>query len=312
MSSLVIVAIPEADDPVWDFSSEKVPHVTLLYLGDPNQVSNTDRITAFLEHAVTTTLTRFSLDVDRRGTLGPNEADVLFFEGWDLPELKKLRSDLLKQDDIRLAYDSVDQHPEWLPHLTMGYPGSPAKEPANGERGPSWVRFDRIAIWPGDYEGPEFKLKSRYYEDVEVSMSDINAEATTLIGDFLKHYGVKGMKWGQRKQADGSVQVTARATSGKAKVQTKGGGGEKPSMDAIGARVSEQRLKKSGINALSNQELQALALRLNLERNVKNLAPQSPGKKFAGDILKTVGKQQVNRAANDAAAAQVASLLNKK
>lgn len=111
-----------------------------------------------------------------------------------------------------------------------------------------------------------------------------------------------------KNKPDGSVQVTAQATNSKAKIKTKGGGGDTPHADALGARVSEQRLKKSGINALSNQELQQLAQRLQLERNVKNLAPQSAGSKIASDLLKTVGKQQVNKAANQ----QIADLLSKK
>lgn len=34
MANWAIVAIPEERDPVWKYSSEKVPHMTLLFLGE--------------------------------------------------------------------------------------------------------------------------------------------------------------------------------------------------------------------------------------------------------------------------------------
>ena len=44
MSNLVIVAIPDENDRVWKVSSEQVPHLTLLFLGDTNEVANLDKI----------------------------------------------------------------------------------------------------------------------------------------------------------------------------------------------------------------------------------------------------------------------------
>lgn len=143
----------------------------------------------FLDHAASTSLNRFGLDVDRRGILGGDQADVLFFsEGWEAKEVKQFRHYLLQNDDIRTAYDSSEQHPDWLPHLTLGYPETPAK-PNPTDYGLSWVRFDRIALWVGDSQGPEFVLNKR---DLEVSMG------TEMVENVLAHYGKKGMKWGVR------------------------------------------------------------------------------------------------------------------
>ena len=60
-SNLVIVAIPDENDRVWKISSEKIPHLTLLFLGDVDKVSNLEQIVLFVEHAATTTLRRFYL-----------------------------------------------------------------------------------------------------------------------------------------------------------------------------------------------------------------------------------------------------------
>jgi 2'-5' RNA ligase len=203
-SNLVIVAIPDENDRVWKISSEKVPHLTLLFLGDSDKVSNLQSIMQFVEHAASTSLKRFYLPVDRRGKLGDDQADVLFFkkDRYDFKAVRDFRSLLLKDSNVKTAYDSATQFetPEavgapgqpWIPHLTLGYPASPAKSD-DQDFGFFDVRFNRIAVWTGDYEGPEFLLKD-YWEEfdemaipMDVAMSD------------LQHYGVKGMRWGHRK-----------------------------------------------------------------------------------------------------------------
>lgn len=199
MSSLVIVAIPAKDDYVWKISSEKVPHLTILFLGEATENPNVIKIQEFVEHAASTMLNPFWLDVSDRGVLGDDEADVLFFQDdWGLPRVRSFRAALLKDPNIKKAYDSAEQFPEWNPHLTLGYPKAPAKEDPRDYPGIHSVRFDRIALWYGDSEGPEFKLKHpKYYDDLAVmAMSDSGQEAVESI---LSHYGVKGMKWGVRR-----------------------------------------------------------------------------------------------------------------
>lgn len=294
--SLVIVAIPREDDPVWKISSEKVPHLTILFLGESDSAP-VNEITSFVEHAAGLTLSRFGLDVDRRGTLGDDEADVLFFQdNWELPRIKLFRDQLLKDNNIKKAYDAAPQFgppQDWTPHLTLGYPAKPAKP--TSER-IYWVQFDRIAVWTGNYEGPEFILDNEYA--MEVAMSDTAAAGR----QFLAHYGVKGMKWGVRKDRS-PVEVGAEATQtllrGKAKVKTTGGQAQPASPDAIRAATQKQKLKKSGAAALSNRELQELQTRLQLEVNVKRLDAEtaSAGKKFVkkavGENVRRVGAQEV-------------------
>lgn len=136
----------------------------------------------------------------------------------------------------------------------------------------------------------------------------------TAVSDFLAHYGVKGMKWGRRRSHAELAAQSGNSRSGKATVKTSGGAGKSAHADAILARTAEQKLRKSGINALSNKELNDLQTRLNLERNVKNLtdANSSSGKVFVKNLLENVGKQQVTRVANQIAAQQVDAAMKKQ
>lgn len=192
MDEVVIVAIPAEDDPVWKVSSEKVPHLTLLYMKGP--FGNEENTIRYIQHVVDISLCRFGLSVDRRGTLGADDADVLFFDkSYGGKELLAFRAFLLANEDILEAYQKADQYPVWTPHLTLGYPATPAN-PNPNDYGLHWINFDRIAVWTGDYEGPEFVLKSndRMVElDAAWSVDDIH--------NHLKHHEITGLNWGIRK-----------------------------------------------------------------------------------------------------------------
>jgi 2'-5' RNA ligase len=202
---LAIVAIPAEDDYVWRISSEKVPHCTLLFLGEAED-KPVDRISAFLGHAVRSAdFSPFGLSVDHRGILGDDKADVLFFkrDRYSFKRFEEFRGQLLKNNDIRDAYDSVEQFPEWQPHLTLGYPETPAKPDKRDYPGIQWVQFDRIALWTGNYDGPWFRLE--YNDDLaEVAMSSVADAGQEFV---LEHFGVKGMKWGVRKVKAGAARV---------------------------------------------------------------------------------------------------------
>src|SRR3954452_10031568 len=210
-SNVVIVAIPDDNDSVWKVSSEKIPHLTLLFLGD--KVANFETVVQFVEHAATTTLNRFHLPIDRRDELGADQADVLFFKrGWyDYKAIRDFRSTLLQDTNIRTAYNSATQFEgSWVPHLTLGYPANPAKP--DPEFGFYDVSFNKIAVWSGNFDGPEFLLKDYWDECDERSLEN---NAMDMSRAEVSHHGVKGQKWGVRKSDVGNAAKSGIKTVGR-------------------------------------------------------------------------------------------------
>lgn len=116
----------------------------------------------------------------------------------------------------------------------------------------------------------------------EAGSSDLIADGRLNIDSFLEHYGIPGMKWGRRRSdkeiAESKQQVEVTTKAGKGVVKTSGGKKLQASEDAINAKASRQRAKASTTDALSNQELQALVTRMNLEQQYSRLAgPQQKG-----------------------------------
>lgn len=273
---VAIVAIPSADDYVWKLSSEKVPHLTLLFLGD--NVENLTHVEKYVGHVVNTSASKFGMDVERRGVLGDQEADVLFFGEYGRNRIENVRRYLLVDPHIQKAYNQVDQFPEWIPHLTLGYPETPANLDDREFHKTTWVSFDRIALWTGEYEGVEFLLKNN---DDALSMADRGRA-------HLAHYGVKGMKWGIRRD---------NAVSGGKRAATAAYNYAKPAPDAVRAKKIKTRAKVVGVDALSNQDLQGLITRMNLERQFSELKQVEQaetyvgkGKKWAGNFINDVLK----------------------
>ena len=290
MTEVTIVGIPSNDDPVWKISSEKVPHITLLYLGKDNDPGTVKRIADFVQHVASMTMHNFGLFVDQRGVLGNQEEDVLFFDKstTDFQMLARARAYMLGNEDILKAYNSTEQFPTWTPHLTLGYPKAPAKNPFDSNRND--VYFDKIAVWTSDFDGPTFSLGSKYYpEDTMMAQTIGNMPISSL-----EHIGVKGMKWGVRKARKAE---RVRATS---------------STDARVAGDALAKAKKSGLHTLSNAELQSMVTRMNLEQQYSRLKPPSKTSKalkLVNEMLMSVGKQQVAKVANDVAAKQIGKLL---
>lgn len=265
-NSYVIVAIPENRDPTWKVSSEKVPHMTLCYLGNTIDAQQQIRVLEYLEHVIKTNMTEsFGMTVERRGTLGPEGADVLFFK--PNKKLEEFRNYLLQNNDFSQLYNSVPQYPTFTPHLTLGYPDRPANADDRYEPKLHWVEFDRIALWTGDSEGPEFLLTQG---GLEVSMSTLSA--TDYITEYLSHYGKLGMKWGI--------------------VRDKLRGGP-DSKDFSQVKDLRARAKKGGPRTLSDKELNKLLNRMELEKKYDKIANETKdeGRKFLIDLLGTIGKE---------------------
>jgi hypothetical protein len=243
-------------------------------------------------------LCRFGLSVERRDTLGEEEADVLFFHRYGVKKLEEVRTYLLKNPTIRKAYDSIEQFPKWIPHLTLGYPESPAHEDERDYPGINWVNFDTVALWIDDFEGPEWRLDDGYGWDED------QAYMSALGKDTIEHYGTLGMKWGIRR-SNRQLARAAKANKG-------------ASQDYTTAANAASKARKGGVKALSNAELKTLVDRMNLEQQYSRVVPPSRGAritraggKFAGEVLVGVGKQQATKLANDQVSRLLANALKK-
>ena len=94
---------------------------------------------------------------------------------------------------------------------------------------------------------------------------------------FLEHFGVKGMKWGHRKDKGNSAVSTVPEHHAL-------------SDDAKNARVLSAKVKAGGTRALSNKELRQLVDRMNLEQNFAKVNTPAAKKKnpvLAGVIWTT-------------------------
>lgn len=180
MTSWTIVAVPEDQESVWKISSEKIPHMTLLFLGEQSDPAKALHITEYLQHAVNTSIHKFGAEVQKRGVLGSEQADVLFFNDNDrrLKQVRDFRSFLLADPVISEAYHSTEQFDGWTPHLTLGYPQRPARKAEGLHSLPLYsVYFDKIALWVDDFDGPTFTLEyPDEYAMAQDSLAHRNAE----------------------------------------------------------------------------------------------------------------------------------------
>jgi hypothetical protein len=349
MTGWCIALIPRDDDPVWEQSSEKVPHMTMLMLGEPLPDVDVQQMAGYVEH-VASMLQPFYMPVVSRGVLGSDNADVLFFEKSNryLKNLILARSYLLTDSQILNAYNSFEQYPEWTPHLTMGYPESPAKQSNANEgvraRSIYGVEFDKLALWTGEYTGLTFDLNKgdsgMASQEGEMAMAD-------GVGNFFAHYGIKGMHWGQRKSDPAAINTNVEVVTKNAppvapklfdrkaktyqklnadtavtvvqrpgqRVATKGGSNRDAHPDAVNAATARRIAKSSSTDALSTKELQMVVARMNLEQQYNKLANPAPKDPLVVDFMRgmlglgiNVGKQQISAVGND----QAKQFLTKK
>jgi hypothetical protein len=107
----------------------------------------------------------------------------------------------------------------------------------------------------------------------------------SFVDNVLEHHGIKGMRWGVRKDRGG---VTTGRFGRKAKPI--------PSEDKVTADTARAKIgRKGNTDALSNQELQTVIARMNLEQQIARLsANQKKGGAvpFVTKVLKDTAKSE--------------------
>jgi hypothetical protein len=118
------------------------------------------------------------------------------------------------------------------------------------------------------------------------------------IQNVLAHHGIKGMKWGIRRQKTKTVTIE---TKRKNKTKAKGGEGLPIHQDAVAKVTVAQVKKKSGVNALSDNDLRAYANRLQLEAQVSRLESEqkSAGRRWVSKFMQNSGNQTASTASNE-------------
>lgn len=117
----------------------------------------------------------------------------------------------------------------------------------------------------------------------------------------LRHYGVKGMRWGIRRT--------------KAQLEADGPGENSATPSKSPAKVSGGNPNPKAIKDLDNKELQELVNRLNLEKQYRQLTekPKKPtAKDFIKDLLLDIGKTELTRVAKTGGRIQVEKMLGKQ
>lgn len=179
---------------------------------------------------------------------------------------------------------------------------------------------DGMDVWDvvvGDVKHAEDNFRVEVVRDASGFITSFSMVAPIGSPDdeeALEHHGVKGMKWGVRRDRS----ELRRANAGKAdattqKKSSQDSGGAKPDKgDEDGSQaatsqapagknsLSGRRGTKIDITSLSDNELRDLVNRINTEKTYAKLTAKevSSGKKFVKDLTTNVATTQATRVAN--------------
>ena len=114
--------------------------------------------------------------------------------------------------------------------------------------------------------------------------------------NYLKHYGVLGMRWGQRRKLSGAYLMEQERKP----YTTKQLGGVKGTLNSINsgteagkriANLAEKVKKKKDLSQMSDEDLRKKVSRMNLEQNYRNLSgvDKSRGAEITRNILEGIG-----------------------
>lgn len=184
-----VFLIPAESDPIVTASSEDQAHMTTIWMGSKDDLPDPSYIESLQAEVAAYAATLDGpvvVPVTERGTLGDEDADVVFLEATE--SLVALRDGMLEGSPVtRAVYNSVEQYPNWTPHVTLGYPETPAAGEYDGDA----VTFDRVGLWvgPEQYTYPMGDAVST--SDAEkLSAARLKFASLTAAGDGLGSVGL--------------------------------------------------------------------------------------------------------------------------
>ena len=124
--------------------------------------------------------------------------------------------------------------------------------------------------------------------------------------EYLAHYGVKGMKWGVRKDRSGNSgrRISSKTSAKISKSMTK-----RKAKAAKGSRSATNKNRRE----LSDAELTAMIGRLEKEKKLKTLLDNdvAPGRTFVRTVMTDAGKQALTTVAKGTMIYGVSAALTK-
>lgn len=176
------------------------------------------------------------------------------------------------------------------------------------------ARGNKLSATPAQLAVARRKLVDIYRNVLKEPLPQGLMAHSAMDDDILAHHGIKGQRWGvRRRNPSGPESVSVKLNKHGQIAKTSGGRNQPAHEDAIRAAIGKRVVKSSGTHALSNQQLQDLVTRMNLESQYGRLSTgrKSSGQKFAEDIVVGVGKQQATKLASDYATKAIAASLKK-
>lgn len=215
-TSTVVVALPAEDEQIHEIGPEQ-KHATLLWFGEIDDHTagwvNAQILKLIYEEKV------FPLSQTTRGVHGLGEdepqAQVVGLVKHEGSGLDAIRNMLLESEEVREAWESVEQYPSYTPHVTLGYGDEVTEEDKSKAESLNEIRFNRLALWHKDKQ-IEYPLDGREETVVAAGTRIVRTQ------EGSKRFGVP---IGSEITVDSNGKVTKVK---KATVQTSGRGASTP------------------------------------------------------------------------------------
>lgn len=206
-TTAAIVVVPSDLDPIRLVGDES-KHATLLHFGETATLPS-DAKSVLLDLVaqaaqLTMPFTERICEVSRLGPKTPPALVAMLSDRY----LGQIRNALQVTPQVREYLQNSQQHPQFTPHVTLGYPDYAREEALRALMISLYrVQFDRISLW---WNGEHYDVPFMDPQDAKVAENDGVNEAgwsDNLVSNFLAHFGIKGMRWGIRRPrgADGTV-----------------------------------------------------------------------------------------------------------